>query len=262
MVAQAAVEQEATDTVAQVGEVVESPSEQPATEAPVVEQSSSSDAPASDVPPEAAGDNRSGAEHSAVDSAPLQAVEESADQGPAASASDEPAAARQPATDQGGTDVPRDEAGASEEDASDVGAAHEEGVTAEPAPAEPTGSAAAAQTQAMPARQKTKAKRGPLSAAVTKKEKKRQRLEAAFKDYYDFQESVSRIPPHRVLAINRGERARILRVKIEADTESMAAEAERLLIATDHPHPEFLQRLRPRCFVSTVGSESGAGTAA
>ena len=52
-------------------------------------------------------------------------------------------------------------------------------------------------------------KRGPLSAAVSKKEKKRQRLEAAFKDYFAFQESISRIPPHRILAINRGERARI-----------------------------------------------------
>ena len=68
-------------------------------------------------------------------------------------------------------------------------------------------------------------KRSPLSAAVSKKEKKRQRLEAAFKDYFAFQESLSRIPPHRVLAINRGERARILRVKIEADMEAMRREA-------------------------------------
>ena len=87
---------------------------------------------------------------------------------------------------------------------------------------------------------KSTAKRGPLSAAITKKEKKRQRLQAAFKDYYDFQESISRIPPHRVLAINRGERARILRVKIDADAHAMAAEAEQLLIAEDHPHREFL----------------------
>ncbi len=56
-----------------------------------------------------------------------------------------------------------------------------------------------------------KSRRGPLSAAMTQKEKKRQRLEAAFKDYFDFRESLTRIPPHRVLAINRGERMRILR---------------------------------------------------
>jgi uncharacterized protein len=84
-------------------------------------------------------------------------------------------------------------------------------------------------------------KRGPLSAAMSKKEKKRQRLEAAFKDYFAFQESISRIPPHRVLAINRGERARILRVKMDADMEAMTAEAEMLLIPAAHPHADFLR---------------------
>ncbi len=86
-----------------------------------------------------------------------------------------------------------------------------------------------------------KSKRSGAGSSMTKKEKKRQRLEAAFKDYYDFQESVARIPPHRVLAINRGERARILRVKIDADMEAMAAEAATLLVPEDHPQREFLQ---------------------
>ena len=94
---------------------------------------------------------------------------------------------------------------------------------------------------------KPKAKRGPLAAAVSKnakiakKEKKRQRVEAAFKDYFNFQDTVARIPSHRVLAINRGERARILRVKIEGDVAAMAAEAETLLVPVDHPHGEFLK---------------------
>ncbi|MGM0486880.1 MAG: Tex-like N-terminal domain-containing protein [Planctomycetota bacterium] len=83
--------------------------------------------------------------------------------------------------------------------------------------------------------------RGPLSASMAKKAKKRKRLEAAFKDYFGFQESVSRIPPHRVLAINRGERTRILRVKVEADVESMTVEAESLLIPEEHPQREFLK---------------------
>lgn len=99
--------------------------------------------------------------------------------------------------------------------------------------AESTGEA---ETPGKPAR-----KSGPLSASMAKKAKKRKRLEAAFKDYFDFQESVSRIPPHRVLAINRGERARILRVKIDADLDAMLAEAESLLIPEDHLHKEFLK---------------------
>jgi uncharacterized protein len=84
-------------------------------------------------------------------------------------------------------------------------------------------------------------KRRASSEASSKKEKKRQRLEAAFKDYFAFQESISRIPPHRILAINRGERARILRVKMDADMDAMTAEAEKLLIPAAHPHTDFLR---------------------
>ena len=84
-------------------------------------------------------------------------------------------------------------------------------------------------------------KRRASSEATSKKEKKRQRLEAAFKDYFAFQESISRIPPHRILAINRGERARILRVKMDADMDAMTAEAEKLLIPAGHPHADFLR---------------------
>ncbi|MDD7215337.1 MAG: Tex family protein [Firmicutes bacterium] len=39
--------------------------------------------------------------------------------------------------------------------------------------------------------------------------------------YYDHQEALSKIPNHRVLAINRGEKEKKLKVKIEADTEKM-----------------------------------------
>ena len=66
-------------------------------------------------------------------------------------------------------------------------------------------------------------------------------MEAAFKDYFDFQEPISKIPPHRVLAINRGERAKILRVKLEADVESLFASAEKMLVQQDHPHSDFLR---------------------
>ncbi|MBN2365198.1 MAG: RNA-binding transcriptional accessory protein [Calditrichaeota bacterium] len=45
--------------------------------------------------------------------------------------------------------------------------------------------------------------------------------ETEFELYYDFREPVKRIVPHRVLAINRGEREDILRVKIEVDERMM-----------------------------------------
>lgn len=75
-----------------------------------------------------------------------------------------------------------------------------------------------------------------------KKKKKKVIGEHAFKDYYNFQEALHRVPPHRVLAINRGERARAIRVKIEADLDAMQREAEHLLVRSDHPHAEFLKQ--------------------
>ncbi len=62
-----------------------------------------------------------------------------------------------------------------------------------------------------------------------------------FRDYFNYQEQLGRVPPHRVLAINRGERARVLRVKVDMDTAEMGRMAEELLVPADHPHGDFLR---------------------
>jgi protein Tex len=62
-----------------------------------------------------------------------------------------------------------------------------------------------------------------------------------FRDYFAYSEQLDRIPPHRVLAINRGERAKILRVKVEADMEAMQAITDELVVRAEHPHAEFLR---------------------
>lgn len=79
------------------------------------------------------------------------------------------------------------------------------------------------------------------SKRQTKKDKKRLKLESAFKDFFDYRESLQRIPPHRVLALNRGDRAGLLRVKLDIDTEILQAEANKRTIAADHPYVAFLQ---------------------
>lgn len=63
---------------------------------------------------------------------------------------------------------------------------------------------------------------------------------AQFHDYLDFREPLQRIPPHRVLAINRGERAKILRVRIDADEPAMEQVAIETLAPPDHAHRDFL----------------------
>jgi uncharacterized protein len=63
----------------------------------------------------------------------------------------------------------------------------------------------------------------------------------AFRDYFQYSEALGKIPPHRVLAINRGERAKALRVKIDCDTEAMQAAVDELLVPAGHPHADFLR---------------------
>lgn len=74
-----------------------------------------------------------------------------------------------------------------------------------------------------------------------KKKKAEERKQKAFRDYYDYHEEIRKIPPHRILAINRGERARVLRVKIESDLEAMDRAADELCVPPDHPHADFLR---------------------
>lgn len=45
--------------------------------------------------------------------------------------------------------------------------------------------------------------------------------DSVYSMYYEFQEAVQKIPPHRILAINRGERDEFLRVSVEVDAIPM-----------------------------------------
>ncbi len=62
-----------------------------------------------------------------------------------------------------------------------------------------------------------------------------------FRDYFNFAELLGRVPPHRVLAINRGERAKLLRVRIDADIEAMQWSADEYVVPPEHPHADFLR---------------------
>ncbi|HVA47077.1 MAG TPA: Tex-like N-terminal domain-containing protein [Pirellulales bacterium] len=78
----------------------------------------------------------------------------------------------------------------------------------------------------------------PKQVAKTKKEKD---FDKAFRDYFQYSESIGNVPPHRVLAINRGERARVLRVRIDVDLEAMDRVIDDLLVSPEHPHADFLR---------------------
>jgi uncharacterized protein len=55
--------------------------------------------------------------------------------------------------------------------------------------------------------------------------------ESVYEDYYDYQEAVQKIPPHRILAINRGEREGMLKVSIEVPGEEVLQSLEKRNLA-------------------------------
>lgn len=61
-----------------------------------------------------------------------------------------------------------------------------------------------------------------------------------YKMYYDYKESVSDIPPHRILALNRGEKEEILTVKIEVREEKVYDYIENKVIINHSPFKENL----------------------
>jgi uncharacterized protein len=64
-----------------------------------------------------------------------------------------------------------------------------------------------------------------------------------FQAFFDFKEPLRAIPPHRVLAIARGERLNILRVHIDVDRSRVKEMAFQLLPLLDHPHRDLLMSL-------------------
>lgn len=57
-----------------------------------------------------------------------------------------------------------------------------------------------------------------------------------FKDYFTYGELARQIPPHRILAINRGERENVLKAKFEVDLERLHGYTLDRLPLADHPH--------------------------
>jgi uncharacterized protein len=92
-------------------------------------------------------------------------------------------------------------------------------------------------------RKQTREKAKQLQSA--QREQKKKKLEEkrikSFRDYFDYREEIKKIPPHRVLAINRGERAKVLRVKIETNLQAMVNAVEEFLVPPNHPHSDYLR---------------------
>ncbi len=73
------------------------------------------------------------------------------------------------------------------------------------------------------------AKQGLIASAARTEE------DSVYRLYYAYTEPVSKIPPHRILAVNRGEREEILKVSVEVDEEAALSVFRRLYIRPESP---------------------------
>lgn len=62
----------------------------------------------------------------------------------------------------------------------------------------------------------------------------------AYRDYFEYSEAVNKIPPHRVLAINRGDKAGALRVKFTWDADSAQAKTVSRLKLHEHRFAQLM----------------------
>jgi len=179
-----------------------------------------------------------------VESAPEPGVEASADQAvpPCTEATDTPAPPTEPSTAEPSTaeppTAPSEPAAAQAEDAGQSVEASAEPSSAQPSDAASEPSKPAARKAKQPAAKKQKPV--TLSKRELRKQKADEKRIKAFRDYFDYQEEIRKIPHHRILAINRGERAKVLRVRIECDLDAMHAATQELLVPSDHPHADYL----------------------
>jgi uncharacterized protein len=64
---------------------------------------------------------------------------------------------------------------------------------------------------------------------------------AEFRAYFKFDEPVAHLPPHRVLAINRGERSKAIKVSFALAPETLLEEVMPIVIRPGHRFAEFLK---------------------
>lgn len=79
--------------------------------------------------------------------------------------------------------------------------------------------------------------------ATSKHERLAEGQGAEYKDYFEYREPARSIPPHRILAINRGEKENNLNVRLDFDPVRVQQTAANQLPLADHPHREFLLKV-------------------
>lgn len=74
-------------------------------------------------------------------------------------------------------------------------------------------------------------KEGSLVSEAKNKEES-----SVYEMYYEYEESIKKVAGHRILALNRGEKEKVLTVKVQAPEEKIIAYLEKRIIRKDNPY--------------------------
>jgi len=83
---------------------------------------------------------------------------------------------------------------------------------------------------------------------VSKVRKDFEKEETKFKNYYDFSEPLSKMPGHRILAIRRGEKEKVLRVTIDMQDESYVGYLKNMVVKAETIWTPFLENMAKDCW--------------
>ena len=71
---------------------------------------------------------------------------------------------------------------------------------------------------------------------IVRSQAKNKEAKSVYEMYYDFEEPVSRMAGHRIMALNRGEKEKVLQVKLAAPEEDLIRYLEKKVITKKNPH--------------------------
>lgn len=85
-------------------------------------------------------------------------------------------------------------------------------------------------------------RKATMEQGIIRSVAKDEKTESVYEMYYNYEEPVKKCAGHRVLALNRGEKEKILSVKVEAPVETVIRYLEKKNITRDNPYTEPVLR--------------------
>ena len=136
---------------------------------------------------------------------------------------------------------PVEEAESAEAEEPSTEAAESDDVAEQPAEGQAETEPKETESKTEPKAEKAKSQKKQVSKTQLRKQKTLEKRLKAFADYFEYEEEIRKIPPHRILALNRGEKSKVIKVRFIIDSEAVEAAAYEEMVPADHPHADYLK---------------------